>query len=100
MRGRTADEHIPTSPARGLAHRVGGVATRKIWLPKSVYDALPFFYFGAGVVAFLATLYISAWVWVLPHYLLFSVACVHFGVVIFRRRDRSAGDEPDDSLTG
>lgn len=61
---------------------------RRIWLPKALYIALPFFYIGAGISALLATIYISEWFWVLPHYLLFSVACLHLGVIIFRRRRR------------
>ena len=59
---------------------------RKIWLPKLLYDALPYFYLVSGVAAFLTTLYISEWFWVLPHYLLFSAACLHMGVYVFHRR--------------
>lgn len=69
---------------------------RKIWLPKVVYDALPWFYLVAGMAAFLATLYISAWFWILPHYLLFSAACLHLGLIILRRRKRQ--DSADQSL--
>ena len=55
----------------------------------------------AGVAAFFATLYISNWMWILPHYLLFSAACVHLGVLVLRRRRRPlehrdvAHPEPD-----
>ena len=59
---------------------------RKIWLPKFLYQALPWFYIGSGLAAFLATLYISQWFWILPHYVLFSVACGHLGIWVFRRR--------------
>lgn len=62
--------------------------TRKLWLPKLIYDALPYFYIVSGVAALLATLYISEWFWVLPHYLLFSLACVHLGVFVYRRRQQ------------
>jgi hypothetical protein len=67
--------------------------SRKIWLPKILYSALPWFYIGSGIAAFLATLYISAWFWILPHYLLFSVACVHLGLLIYRRRQRHDAGE-------
>jgi hypothetical protein len=77
----------------------GSLVSRKIWLPKGVYDALPYFYLAAGLAAFLATLYISTWLWVLPHYLLFSAACLHLGVLILRRRrhpqDRWDAGAPD-----
>ncbi|MGB5164320.1 MAG: hypothetical protein WBN09_06345 [Woeseiaceae bacterium] len=62
------------------------VLSRKIWLPKLLYNGLPYFYLGAGLTALLATLYISDWFWVLPHYLLFSGACLHLGVMVFARR--------------
>ena len=47
--------------------------SRKIWLPKLLYSALPFFYLVSGVAAFLATVYINEWFWVLPHYVLLSL---------------------------
>ena len=71
------------------------VVARKIWLPKLLYDALPYFYLVSGVAAFLATLYISEWFWVLPHYVLFSAACLHLGVFVYRRRHRRRSDNDD-----
>jgi hypothetical protein len=75
-----------------LPHDSGNLLSRKVWLPKFLYASLPYFYVGAGLSAFLATIYISEWFWVLPHYLLFSVACVHLGIIVYRRRHRSAAD--------
>ena len=71
---------------------------RKIWLPKLIYGALPLFYLVSGVGAFLATVYISEWFWVLPHYLLFSAACLHLAFYVYRKRRRtsaSLGTESD-----
>ena len=65
----------------------------KIWLPKLIYNALPWFYVGAGIAAFVATLYINHWFWVLPHYVLFSVACVHLGLLVYRRRRGRGSDD-------
>jgi hypothetical protein len=70
----------------------GNVVSRKIWLPKLLYDLVPWFYVVSGLAAFAATLYISEWFWVLPHYLLFSVGCVHLGLLIYRRRRRAADE--------
>lgn len=70
------------------ARETGKILTRKLWIPKMLYTALPFFYIFSGVAALLATVYISDWFWVLPHYLLFSAACVHMGVLVYRRRRR------------
>jgi hypothetical protein len=73
-----------------LSRNAGNLAARKIWLPKLLYDCLPYFYLASGISAFFATLYISAWFWVLPHYMLFSIACLHLAFHIFRRRRRNA----------
>lgn len=72
---------------REVTRNSGSLVSRKLWLPKALYDALPYFYLVAGIAAFLATLYISTWIWVLPHYLLFSAACIHLGVLVLRRRN-------------
>ena len=68
------------------SHEAEGLLQKKIWLPKFVYDCLPYFYLTAGFAAFFATLYINEWFWILPHYLLFSAACLHLGFAIRRRR--------------
>lgn len=84
----------PATHRRAAETGSGRFLTRRVWLPKIIYDALPYFYVLAGVSAFLATLYISEWFWVVPHYLLFSLACVHFGLYIFKRRRKG---KPDDA---
>ena len=61
---------------------------RKIWLPKLLYAAVPYFYMLSGLVAFLATISIAEWFWVLPHYVLFSAVCIHIGILVHRRRHR------------
>tara|TARA_R110002096_G_scaffold117236_3_gene254149 strand:+ start:10699 stop:10998 length:300 start_codon:yes stop_codon:yes gene_type:complete len=95
MIGTTARTAISLSDTQQITRKTGNLATRKIWLPKLVYNALPLFYIGSGIAAFLATLYISSWIWVLPHYLLFSVACLHLGVLVYRRRARSRKSQAD-----
>ncbi len=59
---------------------------RRIWLPRLIYLAIPYFYMTAGLLALATTIYISQWYWVLPHYLLFSAVCLHMGFVIRRWR--------------
>ena len=88
MAGNAARETAPLTDTQQVARNTGDLLTRKLWIPKVLYTALPFFYILAGIGALLATLYISDWFWVLPHYLLFSAACVHMGVLVYRRRRR------------
>ena len=80
------------SDTQEVTKKTGSILSRKIWLPKALHTALPYFYLVTGVSALLATLYISNWLWILPHYLLFSAACLHMGVLIFRRRHLSNED--------
>ena len=68
---------------------------RKIWLPKLLYDALPYFYLGSGLAAFFATIYITEWFWILPHYVLFSFVCFHLGILVYRRRHRKITEKAD-----
>lgn len=81
----TAPQEIE-SGRRTPTARLVQLLRRKIWLPKLVYDALPWFYLAAGIAALLATLYVSDWFWIVPHYLLFSFACLHLGLRVFRYR--------------
>jgi hypothetical protein len=86
MLNSATQEHIHLDEDDETSLKKGGLATRKIWLPKVLYDGLPYFYLTAGFAAFFATLYIGEWFWVLPHYLMFSAACVHLGIYVYRRR--------------
>ncbi len=90
MLSTTAGKPARLTETQQVTRKTGNLVTRKIWLPKLLYDVLPFFYLVAGFLAFFATLYISEWFWVLPHYLLFSATCIHLGIIVFRRRKRAA----------
>lgn len=83
------------SATQEMTRQAGSLMTRKVWLPKLLYDLLPYFYITAGFAAFFATLYISNWFWVLPHYLLFSAACLHIGFAVYRRRRRNPDIDTD-----
>ncbi len=78
------------SETQNITRDAGRFAARKIWLPKFLYDVLPYFYLTSGFAAFFATLYISEWFWVLPHYLLFSAGCIHLGLAVYKRRRKAA----------
>ena len=85
----TAEKSGHLSDTQQMTRDAGKLMSRKIWLPKALYSALPYFYLTAGVTALLATMYISEWFWVLPHYLLFAGACLHMGILVYRRRNRT-----------
>lgn len=85
----TANESVNGVEDRTDATPRSSFLFRKIWLPKSLYNSLPAFYVGAGLTALIATVYVREWFWIVPHYLLFSAACIHMGLFIYRRRRRS-----------
>ena len=93
----SAESQAVRKPKTGEGfRRAVRLLTRRVWLPKFFYDCLPWFYLTAGIAALLATLYISDWFWILPHYLLFSAGCLHLSAVVFRRRTgRSSADEAE-----
>jgi len=86
MLSKAPPHYANLSATQEMTRSAGSLITRKIWLPKLLYDFLPYFYLTSGFAAFFATLYISNWYWVLPHYLLFSAGCLHIGLLVYRRR--------------
>jgi hypothetical protein len=96
MLTKTAPKHLDLSYTQDVARNAGTFASRQIWLPKILYDGLPYFYLTAGFAAFFATLYISDWFWVLPHYILFSAACLHLSFAVYRRRKRPGRFDSDE----
>jgi hypothetical protein len=89
MLSKVDPQHLNLTATQEVSRQAGNLMTRKIWLPRLLYDLLPYFYLTAGFAAFFATLYISEWFWVLPHYLLFSAACLHLAYAVYQRRKRS-----------
>ena len=90
MLSSAASKSIERTETQQFAESSGIVASKKFWLSRLLYDFLPLFYTGSGIAALVATLFISEWFWVLPHSLLFSAACAHFGIYIYRRHYRGS----------
>jgi hypothetical protein len=99
MISTTAWKPLALSESQQIARKTGNLASKKLWLPKFLYDVLPYFYLTSGFAAFFATMYISEWFWVLPHYLLFSAACIHLGVSVYLRRHSQKSDDPAADLS-
>jgi hypothetical protein len=85
-----------------VSDHVARLALRRIWIPGALYEFLPYFYVLAGFAALFATLYINAWYWIVPHWILFCGLSVHAGVrlIVHRRsaRARVAADEREDEV--
>jgi hypothetical protein len=98
MLTRAASDQVDLSATQNLTRSIEKLATKKIWLPRLLYDSLPYFYLAAGMAAFFAALYISEWFWVVPQYILFSAACLHLAFVVYRRRHKPDDESIDDSV--
>jgi Flp pilus assembly protein TadB len=68
-------------------------ATRRIWLPRFLYDLIPWFYLFSGAAALLATIFVDGWLWILPFYVLFAVICLHLAAVVFDLRRNNGNRE-------
>ncbi len=97
MPGNAAGRATPGPDLAEDRRSLASFLRRKIWLPKLLYAAVPYFYVLSGLLAFLATFYIAEWFWILPHYLLFSVLCIHIGMRVYRRRHRKSATKLIDS---
>ncbi|MDP2325655.1 MAG: hypothetical protein Q8N51_16745 [Gammaproteobacteria bacterium] len=74
----------------GVGRHIWRWATRRIWLPKLLYEALPWIYCGLGAYALAAGLFLPNPRWLLPYLALLGAACLHIGLwcVVLRRRYR------------
>ena len=81
-----------TSPAAaaksGLIARISQVLSRKLWLPRALYEALPYCYVVAGTAALLSALYLPGWTWILPYLVLIGAISLHTGLAVLTLRWR------------
>ena len=99
MISTAAGKPLALSETQQATRKTGNLASKKLWLPKLLYDVLPYFYITSGFAAFFATMYISDWFWVLPHYLLFSAACIHLGILVYLKRHSQETNDPTTKLS-
>jgi len=82
---------IPT-PAKhrpaNLLRRIRDFLLQKFWLPRVVYEALPYLYLALGLAAVAAAIYVPDWAWILPYAILLGLTCLHAGLAIVTLRYR------------
>jgi hypothetical protein len=64
-----------------------------MWLSKPLYEAIPYFYFFAGVSALLASIYLNYWFWPVIC-LIVGFTCIIGGLVVWLRRRDFRQDRP------
>jgi hypothetical protein len=83
---RTADQ--PNSVRSGFGLRLRNLLLRKIWLPRSLYAAVPYLYIALGGYAIAGALYREHWSWIVPYLLLTGLICMQAGTAVLRMRGR------------
>ncbi len=98
MAGSVAGKSTGFATRSGFGRDLRKALLRKIWLPKLLYDAVPWFYCLAGTMALLATFYIGGWLKAPPHALILPVSCLQLAVWVLlkRLRGRSQASRVDD----
>jgi fatty acid desaturase len=87
-----------SSPKQATGHPLRGklarLLFRKLWLPRSVYEGLPYFYALSGLAALLSALYLPGWTWILPYLILLGAICLHAGLGVLTMRWRFRRSQP------
>ena len=87
-----------SSPTQATRHprsgKLGRLLFRKLWLPRSVYEGLPYFYLLSGLAALLSALYLPGWTWILPYLILLGAVCLHAGLAVVTLRWRFRHSQP------
>jgi len=87
MHSPTASSSTPASSPPSTTW-IGRVLCRKLWLSKSVYEALPYCYVLGGLAALLSALYLPGWKWILPYLVLLGAISLHAGLAVLTLRWR------------
>ena len=86
----TADQHagLPSRLGQELRRRF----LRKLWLPRIIYELLPYLYMTLGLLAIYAATRVPGWAWILPYAALVGLLCVHagLGIAVLRYRSRNS----------
>ncbi len=75
----------------GILGRTRGILLRRLWLPRFVYEALPYLYIACGLVALVSATYVPDWTWIVPWAILIGLICLHAGLALATLRYRLRG---------
>ena len=68
--------------------RIRRVLLRKIWLPRFLYEALPYIDISCGLSALYAAAHATGWALLLPYVILVGLISLHAGIAIATMRYR------------
>jgi len=81
--------HAPArSTLGGIASRIRKVLLRPLWLPRFIYEVLPYLYIVCGLAALGSAIHTPDWTWILPWAILVGLICLHAGLALAALRFR------------
>jgi len=86
MQNQSAIQSSATGQRSGIGKRFRDALLQKLWLPRIVYEAMPFLYIVLGIFALISAMYTPDWTWILPYAILLGLVCLHAGLAIVTLR--------------
>ncbi len=77
-----------TQVSVGFGNRIQQIFLRKLWLPRGLYEALPYLYIAVGLLALFSAIFSPGWAWILPYVLLVGLIFLHLGLALVALRYR------------
>lgn len=89
MQTTTVTSSIDGNNRQGAGQAIGRFLQQRVWLPKIMYELVPYFYLTNGMGALWATVYVTDRFWFLPVCIISATVCLHLAYYVFSLR-RSA----------
>ena len=71
-----------------LHKKLRKILFRKLWLPRVIYESLPYLYILAGLTTLISGVYLPDGTWILPYVVLLGLICLHAGLAVAALRYR------------
>jgi len=68
--------------------RIRNLLLQKLWLPRIIYEMLPYLYLLLGLTALTSAMHMQAWIWILPYAILLGLICLHVSLALITLRYR------------
>ena len=89
MHSSTVTDSATAGKAGGeLGKKIRKILFRKLWLPRIVYEALPYLYILVGICTLISGVYLPEGTWILPYLVLLGLVCLHAGLGVATLRYR------------
>lgn len=86
MQNNSIIQSSATQQRVSIGKRIHGLLLQKLWLPRILYEVMPFLYIFLGIFALISAMYSPDWTWILPYAILLGLICLHAGLGIIGLR--------------